>query len=90
VEQTPTQHLYNGFGNALARGFELVVTPTLFALIGHFIDHRMHTRIVFTVSLLLFALIGMSVRMYFGYVEEMKAHEAKGPWARAARGKEAP
>jgi len=40
VEQTPTQHLYNGFGNALARGFELVVTPALFALIGYFIDHR--------------------------------------------------
>ena len=47
MEQTPTQHLYNGFGNALARGFELVVTPALFALIGHFIDllcKRAHLR----------------------------------------------
>jgi len=40
---------------------------------------------VFTVSLLVFALIGTSVRMYFDYVEQMKAHEARGPWARTTQ-----
>jgi F0F1-type ATP synthase assembly protein I len=85
VEQTPTQELYNGFGHALARAFELVVTPAVFGVIGYVIDRQLGTHILFTAALLVFCIVGMSVRMYYGYVEDMKAHEARGPWGRAAR-----
>ena len=82
MDQTPTQELYNGFGDTLARGVELAVTPALFALLGHFIDGKLHTGVAFMVGLLLFCVVGMSVKMYYGYVEAMKAHEARGAWSR--------
>ena len=43
-DQQETRALYNGFGHTMARAFELVVTPALFALIGHFIDRAAGTR----------------------------------------------
>ena len=80
--QTDTQQLYNGFGNTLARAFELVVTPTLFGLIGYGIDRVTGLLPVFTITLTVFCLAGMSVRMYYGYVTAMKEYEAAGPWAK--------
>ena len=82
MEQTDTQRLYNGFGHTLARAFELVVTPSLFGVIGYGIDRACGTVPVFTVILAVFCVIGMSVKMYYGYVFTMKAYEAAGPWAR--------
>ena len=81
-QQQTTRALYNGFGNTLARAFELVVTPTLFALIGHFIDRWLGTRFVFAVALGIFCVVGMSIRMFYGYVEAMKQHEAEALWNR--------
>ena len=80
--QSETQKLYNGFGNTLARAFELVVTPALFGLIGYGIDRVTGLLPVFTIALTVFCLAGMSVRMYYGYVTTMKEYEANGPWAR--------
>jgi hypothetical protein len=82
VERNQTQHLYNGFGQTLSRAFEMVGTPILFGLLGHLLDGWVGTRNVFMLLLGGFAIVGMSVRMYFGYVEAMKAHEADRPWAR--------
>jgi len=82
VVQTDTQQLYNGFGNTLARAFELVVTPALFGLIGYGIDRVTGLLPVFTIVLTVFCLVGMSVRMYYGYVTAMNEHEANGPWAK--------
>jgi hypothetical protein len=74
--------LYNGFGNTLARAFELVVTPALFAVIGHFIDRAAGTHFIFTLALTVFCLIGMSIRMVYGYIETMKVHEEEAVWNR--------
>lgn len=76
------RELYNGFGNTLAKAVELVVTPMIFALGGHLLDARAGTRPMFTLTLLVFALMGMFARMYFAYVAEMSAHEARAPWKR--------
>ena len=81
-QQQQTRALYNGFGNTLARAFELVVTPTLFALIGHVVDRWLGTRFAFAVALGIFCVIGMSIRMFYGYVDAMKAHEAEAVWNR--------
>jgi hypothetical protein len=85
VEQNHTRELYNGFGDTLARAFELVVTPALFGLIGFGIDRWLGTRFVFTVALTIFCLVGMSVRMLYGYIEAMKAHEAEAAWNRGGK-----
>ena len=82
MEQNETRALYNGFGDTLARAFELVVTPALFGLIGFGLDRWLGTHFVFAASLTIFCLIGMSIRMFYGYVGAMKAHEAEGPWNR--------
>lgn len=73
--------LYNGFGNGLSRAFELAVTPAVFGGIGYAVDRAVGMVPVFTIVLLLLALGGMFVRMWYGYDAEMKAHEADGAWA---------
>ena len=82
--QADRRRLYNGFGETLAHAFELVATPALFALIGHFLDLWFGTNPVLTIALGIFCLVGMGIRMYYGYVETMKAHEAAVPGARRA------
>ncbi len=73
--------LYNGFGNGLARAFELAVTPAVFGCIGYALDRAFGLVPVLTIALLLLSLVGMFVRMWYGYDAEMKAHESAGPWA---------
>ena len=77
---------YNGFGEGLARAFEFAVTPAIFGAIGYFIDGRIGIRPVLTIVFVVFALVGMFVRMWFGYDQEMKGHEAKGAWNRPKPG----
>jgi F0F1-type ATP synthase assembly protein I len=75
VELRDRRDTYNGFGNALARAVELVVTPLAFALLGWALDRWLGTAPLFLIALTLFALAGMGVKMYFAYVTEMQAHE---------------
>lgn len=72
--------LYNGFGNGLARAFEIAVTPAVFGGMGYALDRRLDLVPVFTIVFLLLALGGMFVRLWYGYDAEMKAHERRGPW----------
>ncbi len=76
------QELTNGFGDALARAFELVATPLLFALAGFGLDTVFGIRPVLTVVLFVFALAGVVVRMYYGYDQAMRRHDEEGPWAK--------
>ena len=81
-DQKDRRALYNGFGDTLARGIELVLTPAVFGVIGFFLDGWIGIRPVLTISLVLFALIGMAVRMYYGYDAAMKTEEAQLPGRR--------
>lgn len=66
---------YNGYGNGLAKAFELTMTPALFGGIGYLIDRRTDTKPWFTVCFVVFAIVGMFVKMWFSYDDEMKHHE---------------
>ena len=77
------RQLYSGFGDSLVQAFEFAATPFLFGWIGHLLDVRLGTNPWLTTSLVLFALIGLGVRAYYGYEAAMRAHEARAPWARA-------
>ena len=72
---------YNGFGEALSRAFEFAVTPAIFGGIGWLIDDRAGTAPLFLLLLILFAFVGMFVRMWLGYDTAMRRHEANAPWA---------
>jgi hypothetical protein len=76
------QQLYNGFGDTLARGFELAVIPFLFGGIGLLLDTVLGIRPVLTIVFSVFAIAGLSVRTYYGYETAMRAHEVGTPWAR--------
>ena len=77
---------YNGFGEALARGFEFAVTPAIFGGIGWLLDRQFGTTPLFLLLLIVFGFVGMFVRMWLGYDTEMRRHEANAPWARKPKG----
>ncbi|HEY2814961.1 MAG TPA: AtpZ/AtpI family protein [Acidimicrobiales bacterium] len=76
------RELNNGFGEALARAFELVLTPVIFGFFGWLLDGRLGTRPVF--MLLFFALVmGYEFWKHFSmYDAAMKRHEQQLPGSR--------
>jgi F0F1-type ATP synthase assembly protein I len=59
VDLRDRRELSNGFGNALTRAFELVVTPMIAGFLGFLLDDNLGTR-----PLLMLVLFGSA----FGYV----------------------
>ena len=69
------RELNTGFGDALARAFELVVTPGVFALLGWLIDRQLGTTPVFA-FVFFFLVLGYVVwKLWMGYEADMQRHE---------------
>lgn len=73
--------LNRGFGDGMSRAFEIAVTPIVFGALGYGIDAIAGTAPAFTIALAAFAVVGMFVRLWYGYDAEMRAHESTSPWA---------
>lgn len=74
----PTNRALNkGFGDALSRAVELVVTPGIFAFLGWRLDVRLGTSPVFALLLGLLVLVYVAWKMWSAYEGEMSAHEAR-------------
>ena len=71
------RELNNGFGDALARSFEFAITPMIFAAIGFAIDRALDSSVLFTISLLVFGLVGVLIRWYYDYEHKISLVEAK-------------
>ena len=69
--------LYNGFGDTMARAFEVVFTPLLFGLLGWWIDGRTHTRPLFALVLGIFVLIYTLWKLSKGYIAKMDTETEK-------------
>lgn len=70
------RELHNGFGDAMARAFELAVTPAIFGFLGHLLDGAVGTAPLF---LVLFALVSFGYiawKMVNVYDRRMREHEA--------------
>ena len=64
------------FHDALWRshgGFDLVLAPVIFALLGLWIDSLAGTRPIFTLALLLFGAIGAALKVYYDWKRNMDA-----------------
>lgn len=85
VDLRGQRHLYNGFGNALSRAFELVVTPLVFAVLGWLLDRAFGTSPLLAVALGAFGFAGVCVRSYLQYTSAMAEHDAALPSRRAGR-----
>lgn len=69
--------LNRGFGDALARAFELAITPTIFGFLGWLIDRRLGTAPLFMLALGLFTVVYVGWRMMTGYDAAMREQEAR-------------
>ena len=69
------RELNTGFGDALARAFELVVTPGVFALLGWLIDRQLGTTPIFA-FVFFFLVLGYVIwKLWMGYEADMQRHE---------------
>ena len=71
-----------GLGDGFSQAIELVVTPLLFGIAGAFLDARLQTGRLLTLSLALFGIVGAFVVAYLRYEARMKADDEGKPWAR--------
>ena len=78
------QALYNGFGDTMARGFELAITPMLFGLIGYALDRWLGLLPILTIVFAAFALAGTAVKTYYGYAAAMDSAQAGAAWSASA------
>jgi F0F1-type ATP synthase assembly protein I len=79
-ERRDQRDTWHGFSNALSHAFELVATTVIFVLLGLFLDSRIGTRPLFTVVLGLLAVIGLGVRAYYTYMDQIHRDEEGKPW----------
>ena len=85
MELRDRQETYRGFGDGLARAFEIAMTPVLFGAGGWALDRWLGTTPLFILVAVFIAVVGLAVRAYYTYQAEMAAHEAKAPWRGAGK-----
>ena len=69
------RELNTGFGDALARAFELVATPGFFGVLGWLLDRRLGTTPLFAMLFFLIVLGYVMWKMWSGYEASMRRHE---------------
>jgi F0F1-type ATP synthase assembly protein I len=82
VELRDRQATWQGFGDALALGVEMVVTPLLFALAGFGLDRLLGTGPVFALLLGLFGVVGEALHVFYTYRARIAREEEGKPWTR--------
>lgn len=75
MDHSERRELNNGFSNALGKAVELVVTPLIFAFLGHLVDRWLGIGPFFAIGLGGFTLGYTAWRMYHEYDEKMQAEE---------------
>ena len=75
----------SGFGDGLAKAFELVLTPAIFGLVGFGLDRWLGLTPLLTILLTVWALCGVVYMTWFRYEEEMRRVEEGAVWARTRR-----
>jgi F0F1-type ATP synthase assembly protein I len=82
VELRDRRETYRGFGDGLARAFEIAMMPVIFGAGGWALDRWLGTTPLCIIVTVLVAVVGLAVRSYYAYVAEMQVHDADAPWSR--------
>jgi F0F1-type ATP synthase assembly protein I len=77
VGQAERQSLNKGFGDSMARAFELALTPTIMAGLGWLLDRWLGTSPIFLVGLAVFTFVYVIWKMAKGYDATMREQEAE-------------
>ena len=64
------------FGDGAARGIEFAGVLVIFLGLGWLLDQWLGTKPWCMIALSVFSLVGLFVRMWIGYEQQMQAHEA--------------
>ncbi len=69
----------------LGRGMDFALVVLVFLGIGYGLDRWLDTRPLFMIGLVVFAVVGQFIKMYYDYTATMEAHEAERNAAAKAR-----
>ncbi|MDQ6910671.1 MAG: AtpZ/AtpI family protein [Actinomycetota bacterium] len=90
VEHLAVRDTYRGYGNTMAQAFEFVMVPFLFGLAGWGVDRALGTGAVVMLAFGLLAVVGVFIRAWYRYDNDMRAHEADLPYAARADAADGP
>jgi hypothetical protein len=77
LDREQRRELNNGFGDSLAKAFELVTTPALFGLLGFLLDRQLGTAPLFLLVFALGTFGYLSWKTWGSYERRMQEHEAR-------------
>lgn len=75
MNQSERREINTGFGNAMSKAFELVVTPLIFAFLGYLVDGWLGTAPVFALTFGLFTFGYVAWKFFSGYEARMRDEE---------------
>ena len=64
-------------GETLGRGMDFALVVLVFLGIGYGLDRWLGTRPWFMIGLVVFAVVGQFIKMYYDYTAAMEQHEAE-------------
>jgi len=79
---TETGKLYNGYGDGMARAFELALVPAIFCGFGYVLDRWLGIMPVLSIVLFLVAVAGLFAKTWYEYEARMQLEDATAPWAK--------
>ena len=82
MELRDRQATWQGFGDALALGVEMVMTPLLFALAGFGLDRLLGTGPFLALLLGLIGVVGEALHVFYAYRARIAREEEGKPWTR--------
>lgn len=71
-----------GFGDGLSAAFEMIATPFIFGFLGHLLDQKLGTGMLFLFAFGIFAFGYECWKLVIRYNAQMAKHEANAPWNR--------
>lgn len=74
-DHTAKRQLSRGYGDAMTRAFEIVLTPLIFGGLGWLLDRALGTSPGFMLGLGAFAVVGTFVKMWIVYDQDMQREE---------------
>jgi F0F1-type ATP synthase assembly protein I len=77
--------IYRGFDDGWQQAIELTLTPVLFVLLGVWLDAKMGTRPLWTITLVLFAGGAAVATAYVRFQARSAKQDAGKPWTRRAQ-----
>ena len=74
--------------DTLGRGMDLALVTLVFLGLGYVVDRMLDTKPLFMIVFFVFAVVGQTVKMWFGYAAKMKLLEAEHAQARQGRSRQ--